>query len=95
VKIPGVSYDGGYQQYMVAPVTALATIPESLDSIEAAPLLCAGITTYNSLRHAGRFEVGTVSNTTAACVNYIQQLLYHAHIAARPQQKSDWVWTMR
>jgi D-arabinose 1-dehydrogenase-like Zn-dependent alcohol dehydrogenase len=53
VKIPGISYDGGYQQYMVAPVTALATIPESLDSIEAAPLLCAGITTYNSLRHAG------------------------------------------
>ena len=53
VKIPGISYDGGYQQYMVAPVTALASIPESLDSIEAAPLLCAGITTYNSLRHAG------------------------------------------
>src|SRR5579862_3746601 len=53
VKIPGISYDGGYQQYMVAPVTALATIPERLDSIEAAPLLCAGITTYNSLRHAG------------------------------------------
>jgi D-arabinose 1-dehydrogenase-like Zn-dependent alcohol dehydrogenase len=53
VRIPGISYDGGYQQYMVAPVTALATIPESLDSTEAAPLLCAGITTYNSLRHAG------------------------------------------
>src|SRR5690242_35541 len=53
VKIPGISYDGGYQQYMVAPVTALASIPDSLDSIEAAPLLCAGITTYNSLRHAG------------------------------------------
>jgi D-arabinose 1-dehydrogenase-like Zn-dependent alcohol dehydrogenase len=53
LKIPGISYDGGYQQYMVAPVEALAAVPESLDSAEAAPLLCAGITTYNALRHSG------------------------------------------
>ncbi len=52
-KIPGISYDGGYQQYMVAPIEALAAIPESLSAAEAAPLLCAGITTYNSLRHSG------------------------------------------
>jgi D-arabinose 1-dehydrogenase-like Zn-dependent alcohol dehydrogenase len=55
LKIPGISYDGGYQQYMVAPVEALAAIPESLDSTEAAPLLCAGITTFNALRHSGAF----------------------------------------
>ena len=53
VKIAGISYDGGYQQYMVAPVEALAAIPESLKDAEAAPLLCAGITTYNALRHSG------------------------------------------
>lgn len=53
LKIPGISYDGGYQQYMVAPVQALVAIPESLSDIEAAPLLCAGITTYNALRHSG------------------------------------------
>ena len=53
LKIPGISYDGGYQQYMVAPVEALAPIPESLSDVEAAPLLCAGITTYNALRHSG------------------------------------------
>jgi D-arabinose 1-dehydrogenase-like Zn-dependent alcohol dehydrogenase len=53
VKITGISYDGGYQQYMVAPVGALAAIPESLSDVEAAPLLCAGITTYNALRHSG------------------------------------------
>ena len=53
LKIPGISYDGGYQQYMVAPVEALVAIPESLGSVEAAPLLCAGLTTYNSLRHSG------------------------------------------
>ncbi len=52
-KITGVSYDGGYQQYMVAPVEALVSIPDSLKDVEAAPLLCAGITTYNALRHSG------------------------------------------
>ncbi len=53
LKIPGISYDGGYQQYMVTPVEALAAIPESLSDVEAAPLFCAGITTYNALRHSG------------------------------------------
>jgi D-arabinose 1-dehydrogenase-like Zn-dependent alcohol dehydrogenase len=52
-KYPGISYDGGYQQYMLAPVEALAAIPESLSDIEAAPLLCAGITTYDALRRSG------------------------------------------
>jgi len=55
LKIPGISYDGGYQQYMLAPVEALAAIPESLSDVEAAPLLCAGITTFNALRHSGAF----------------------------------------
>jgi len=50
--IPGISYDGGYQEYMVAPVEALAAIPDSLSDVEAAPLLCAGITTFNALRHS-------------------------------------------
>jgi D-arabinose 1-dehydrogenase-like Zn-dependent alcohol dehydrogenase len=53
LKIPGISYDGGYQQYMVAPVEALVAIAASLSAFEAAPLLCAGITTYNALRHSG------------------------------------------
>jgi D-arabinose 1-dehydrogenase-like Zn-dependent alcohol dehydrogenase len=53
LKIPGISYDGGYQQYMLAPIEALVAIPETLGDIEAAPLLCAGITTYNALRRSG------------------------------------------
>ena len=53
MKIAGISYDGGYQQYMVAPVEALAAIPESLNDAEAAPLLCAGVTTFNALRRSG------------------------------------------
>jgi len=55
VKVCGINYDGGYQQYMVAPVEALVAIPESLSDTDAAPLLCAGITTYNALRHSGAF----------------------------------------
>jgi D-arabinose 1-dehydrogenase-like Zn-dependent alcohol dehydrogenase len=53
LQIPGISYDGGYQEYMVAPTEALVAIPDALNEAEAAPLLCAGITTYNSLRHSG------------------------------------------
>jgi len=53
MKISGISYDGGYQQFMVAPVEALTSIPEGLSDVEAAPLLCAGITTFNALRHSG------------------------------------------
>jgi D-arabinose 1-dehydrogenase-like Zn-dependent alcohol dehydrogenase len=53
MKVAGISYDGGYQEYMVAPTEALTAIPEGLSDVEAAPLLCAGITTYNALRHSG------------------------------------------
>jgi D-arabinose 1-dehydrogenase-like Zn-dependent alcohol dehydrogenase len=52
-QFAGFSYDGGYQQYMVAPVDALAAIPDTLGAAEAAPLLCAGVTTFNALRRNG------------------------------------------
>ncbi|MGA7547018.1 MAG: alcohol dehydrogenase [Methyloceanibacter sp.] len=52
-QVPGMAYDGGYADYMIAPLEALAAIPDDLAAAEAAPLLCAGITTYNSLRHSG------------------------------------------
>jgi D-arabinose 1-dehydrogenase-like Zn-dependent alcohol dehydrogenase len=53
LQVPGISYDGGYQQYMIAPVEALVPIPESLRDVEAAPLLCAGATTFSALRRSG------------------------------------------
>jgi D-arabinose 1-dehydrogenase-like Zn-dependent alcohol dehydrogenase len=53
LRIPGISYDGGYQEYMIAPAEALLAVPDTLSDAEAAPLLCAGITTYNALRHSG------------------------------------------
>jgi alcohol dehydrogenase len=49
----GVSRDGGYATHMLADVTALARVPVELDAVESAPLLCAGITTFNALRHCG------------------------------------------
>jgi D-arabinose 1-dehydrogenase-like Zn-dependent alcohol dehydrogenase len=52
-KIPGISYDGGYAEYMIAPFEALAAVPDDLKSEDAAPLLCAGITTFNALRNGG------------------------------------------
>lgn len=51
-QITGIHYDGGYAEYMIAPVEALAAIPDEISFEEAAPLLCAGITTFNSLRHS-------------------------------------------
>lgn len=52
-QICGISYDGGYQELMIAPTEALARIPDSLDPAEASPLMCAGVTTFNALRHSG------------------------------------------
>src|SRR3954467_648834 len=51
-QVPGISYDGGYAEYMVAPAEALARIPDDLSDVDAAPLLCAGITTFNALRRS-------------------------------------------
>lgn len=52
-QVTGVTYDGGYADYMVAPASALALVPEELSAVEAGPLMCAGITTFNALRNSG------------------------------------------
>ena len=60
-QISGITMDGGYADYVIAPANALAFIPESLADADAAPLLCAGITTYNSLRNSGARPGDTVA----------------------------------
>ena len=60
-KITGISHDGGFAEYMVTPVEAVARIPDKLTALEAAPLLCAGVTTYNSLRNSGARPGDTVA----------------------------------
>jgi len=51
--VTGISYDGGYADYMIAPIEVLARLPEGLSAEEAAPLMCAGLTTYNAIRNSG------------------------------------------
>lgn len=53
IKVPGIAYDGGYADYMIAPAEALALIPDELSPEDAGPLMCAGITTFNALRNSG------------------------------------------
>jgi D-arabinose 1-dehydrogenase-like Zn-dependent alcohol dehydrogenase len=59
--IPGITYDGGYAEYVIAPAEAPAAVPDSLKSADAAPLLCAGITTFNALRNTGAKPPDTVA----------------------------------
>ena len=53
LQIPGISYDGGYAEFVIVPVVALARIPDELTPEEAGPIMCAGITTFNALRNSG------------------------------------------
>lgn len=52
-QITGLSYDGGYGEYMIAPASAVARMPPELPAGETAPLMCAGLTTFNALRNSG------------------------------------------
>jgi D-arabinose 1-dehydrogenase-like Zn-dependent alcohol dehydrogenase len=52
-QVTGITYDGGYAEYMVAPASAVALMPADLPPVEAAPLMCAGLTTFNALRNSG------------------------------------------
>jgi D-arabinose 1-dehydrogenase-like Zn-dependent alcohol dehydrogenase len=61
LRIPGISYDGGYADAVVAPADALAAIPDELGAADAAPLLCAGVTTFNALRHSGAMSGDVVA----------------------------------
>ena len=60
-QISGVTFDGGYADYVVAPANALALIPDDLKDVDAAPLMCAGITTFNALRNSGARPGDTVA----------------------------------
>jgi D-arabinose 1-dehydrogenase-like Zn-dependent alcohol dehydrogenase len=52
-QISGISYDGGYADYVIAPANVVALVPDDMSDLDAAPLMCAGVTTFNSLRNAG------------------------------------------
>lgn len=81
LKVCGISYDGGYAEYMIAPVEAVASMPESLDAAEAAPLMCAGVTTFNALRHSGAMPSDLVA---------VQGIGGLGHLAVQFAQKSGY-----
>ena len=91
-QIPGITYDGGYAEYLVAPFEALASVPKELSAAEAAPLLCAGITTFNALRHSGASAGDTVAilgigGLGHLAVQFAQKMGYHTVAIARGGDK--------
>lgn len=86
------SFDGGYAEYMVAPETAVAAMPESLDPVEAAPLLCAGITTFNALRNSGAkpgelVAIQGIGGLGHLAVQYARQSGYRTAAISRGKDK--------
>ena len=91
---PGTSEDGGYAEMVYARATGLVRVPESMDPIEAAPLLCAGITTFNALRHADAppgalVAIQGIGGLGHLGVQHAKQLGYRTVAIARGQDKAD------
>lgn len=91
-QIPGISYDGGYAEFMIAPFEAMAAVPQELSFAEAAPLLCAGITTFNALRHAGAVPgdlvaVLGIGGLGHLGVQFAAKMGYHTVAIARGKDK--------
>ncbi len=91
-KITGISFDGGYAEYVVVPSEAVAAIPDDLPADQAAPLLCAGITVYNSLRHAGAkagdlVAVQGIGGLGHLGIQYARQMGFHTVAIGRGKDK--------
>lgn len=91
-KITGISHDGGYAEYMISPAEAVAALPEEMPAAEAAPLLCAGITVFNSLRHSGAgpgdlVAVQGVGGLGHLAIQYAQRMGFATVAIVRGQDK--------
>jgi D-arabinose 1-dehydrogenase-like Zn-dependent alcohol dehydrogenase len=91
-KVTGFSHDGGYAEYMIAPAEAVATMPDGLEAEEAAPLLCAGITVYNSLRNSGAMAgdvvaIQGIGGLGHLAVQYANRMGFHTVALGRGQDK--------
>ncbi len=92
LRVTGISHDGGYGQLMIARQESLARIPQGLSSIEAAPLLCAGITTFNALRHSGAqggdlVAIQGIGGLGHLGIQYAKKLGFHTVAIARGKDK--------
>ena len=93
LRIPGVTYDGGYAEAMIAPADALALIPDELSAVEAAPLLCAGVTTFDALRKSGAMPGDVVAilgigGLGHLGVQFAAKMGFHTVAIARGQEKA-------
>ncbi len=93
-KITGISHDGGYQEYMIAPAEAVAAIPDDLAAADAAPLLCAGITVFNALRHSGAragdlVAVQGIGGLGHLGVQYARQMGFRTFAIGRGKDKEE------
>jgi D-arabinose 1-dehydrogenase-like Zn-dependent alcohol dehydrogenase len=91
--VSGISFDGGYADYVIAPANALASIPDELKDVDAAPLLCAGITTYNALRNSGArpgdlVAIVGIGGLGHLAVQYAAKSGYRTVAIARGQDKA-------
>ncbi len=91
-KVTGISQDGGYAEYMISPASAVAVLPDELPAAEAAPLLCAGITVFNSLRHSGAIAgdlvaVQGVGGLGHLAIQYAQRMGFVVAALARGKDK--------
>ena len=91
-RVSGIAFDGGYADYMIAPVEALAAIPDALSAVEAAPLLCAGVTTYNALRNSGAragdvVAIQGVGGLGHLAIQYAARMGFHTVALSRGSDK--------
>lgn len=93
-QVTGISWDGGYAQYIVVPKEALAHIPDGLSFVDAGPLMCAGVTTFNSLRHSGArpgdlVAVHGIGGLGHLGVQYAARMGFHTVAIARGADKAE------
>ncbi|MFJ8791883.1 alcohol dehydrogenase [Streptomyces sp. NPDC102462] len=94
LKVPGWAYDGGFAQTMVAPVDALARIPEGLAATDAGPMACAGVTTFNGLRRSSarpgdRVAVLGIGGLGHLAVKYAVAMGFETVAIARGPERAD------
>jgi D-arabinose 1-dehydrogenase-like Zn-dependent alcohol dehydrogenase len=92
--ITGISHDGGYGESMIAPITSLARVPDSLSPTDAAPLMCAGLTTFNALRRSGArsgdlVAVHGIGGLGHLGVQYASKMGFHTVAVARGADKAQ------
>ena len=93
-KVTGITHDGGYAEYAVVPAESVARVPEGMDAAEVAPLLCAGVTTYNALRNSGARAGDTVAvqgigGLGHLAIQYARQMGFHVVALSSGSDKEE------